>query len=448
MIEGTDVYEYFLCPYKVYNRHNRDRSLLVPLSEFNKKLMELGIAHEKEMVSALKFVQPKYRDLEEGFKQTVKFMEKGAEIIYHGVLKYGDYLGIPDLLIRQEGASVFGSWHYIPAEIKINMRGKEEHVMQLLFYNMILDKIQEHNAFKGMLILKNTSEIVDIALYEDKFKEALQKIQEVSEGLDWGMHIDSVCKECGWRNVCYKLAEEKHDASLVYGLSRSLHYKLIEQGIKTVEDVVHADPNVLVQIEGITEHAIEKWKRQANVVITKKAEITKVKLPDTENRICLDLETSEDGSVYLIGLWHKNKFKYFFSEHDEQKILQEFIDYVLALKDYRLYHYGSFEKTVFRQLFEKYNIPDDISKGIFSNMIDMFQILRQNAMLPLMYYDLKSVAKHFGFSWRASDASGGNSIIWFETWKKNKDPELLKKILAYNEDDVKATDIVLEKISN
>jgi uncharacterized protein len=190
-----------------------------------------------------------------------------------------------------------------------------------------------------------------------------------------------------------------------------------------------------------------RWKDQAEVILTKKDKITKIDLPKTKNHICLDIETSEDGFVYLIGLWHNNKFVYFFSEKNEKKTFEDFIEYLLALKDYGLYHYGTFEKTVFKQAFERYKIDENIRQEVFSRMIDLFQLVKKYAILPLNYYNLKDVAKHFGFKWRASDASGGNSMIWYDEWVKNRDKKLLKKILEYNEDDVKATHIVLNKIS-
>jgi uncharacterized protein len=52
---------------------------------------------------------------------------------------------------------------------------------------------------------------------------------------------------------------------------------------------------------------------------------------------------------------------------------------------------------------------------------------------------LKDIAQYIGFNWRAEDASGANSVLWFEEWLKKKTPRLMQKILEYNEDDVIAT---------
>jgi predicted RecB family nuclease len=441
MIEGTDVFEYFLCPYKVYNRHNRDHKLMVPPSDFTKRLFDLGRGHEEAMVAPLTVVRPRYSfsDLAKGFVETKKIIDTGVPFIYQGVLKDGEQLGIPDLLVKMQDV-------YIPAEIKISTASKEEQIMQLMFYDMLLEKIQGTSLKKGLLILKNTTELIDLTKYQEKFDKSFAMIEKISAGLEYGMHIDSVCKECPWRNVCVPIALKTKDVSLIYGLSRPMHYKIKEFGINSLTQLKKADTEELATALKTTATVVERWKEQANVLLTQKAKITKVQLPETKNHICLDIETAEDGTLYLIGLWHDGKFIGFFSENDEKKIIDDFIEYLLALGDYKLYHYGVFEKTAFKQLFATYNVAEHIQKEVFSNMIDLFTLVKRNMLLPLKYYNLKDVAKFFGFKWRASDASGSNSMLWFDEWKKTKDEKLLKKILNYNEDDVKGTFVVLQQL--
>ena len=196
-----------------------------------------------------------------------------------------------------------------------------------------------------------------------------------------------------------------------------------------------------------TPETVDRWKAYASVIISGKVKINKFEFPKTKNHICFDIETTEDGKLYLIGLWHNKKFKYFLSGDDEKKIVDDFIEYLLGLKDYTLYHYGPYEKSMFRQLFDKYKVDDFVRGDINSKMIDLYQIVKKNAVLPLTSYGLKEIAKYFKFKWRSSDAGGGNSMLWFDEWNKSKDKKVLKKILNYNEDDVKGTYVVLKKLS-
>jgi len=450
MISATNIYEYFVCPYKIYNRQNRDKSLMIPPTDFLKRIMKLGREHEKEVMLDIKYERPKFipGDFNKGYLETIKLMQKGANFIYQGVLKDENYVGIPDLLIKKKGKSIFGDYYYIPADIKVSGSSKEEQVMQLMLYNMLLEKLQKFAVGKGILILKKSSEIFSLENYKDKFESALAKIDLICKGLEYGLHIDGACKECPWKEVCIPIAKKTNDVSLIYGLSRSNHYKLIEKGIKTLNDLVKIDSEKIVELLETTDTTVEKWKIQANVLLSKKDKITKINLPKTKNHICFDIETSEDGRLYLIGLWHKKKFVKFFDENNEKKLIEDFAEYLFGLKDYVLYHYGSYERTMFKQLFDKHKINDEIRSELFSKMIDLFQMIKKNAVLPLVYYNLKDVAKHFGFKWRASDASGGNSMLWFDEWRRTKNKKLLKKILNYNEDDVKGNYVVLKKISN
>jgi len=207
MIEGTDLFEYFMCPYKVYNRHNRDRKLMIAPSEFAKRIMELGRNHEKEVVSHITYMKPSYPrfDFSKGFIETHKIMKLGADNIYQAILKDDEYLGIPDLIIKQEGESNLGNYHYIAADVKSSIRSKEQQIMQLMLYDYILEKIQGFSARKGMLILKNVSEMIDLSKYEEKFKVALAKVHELDKGKEFGMHIDTVCYLISSRQYTFRV---------------------------------------------------------------------------------------------------------------------------------------------------------------------------------------------------------------------------------------------------
>ena len=55
------------------------------------------------------------------------------------------------------------------------------------------------------------------------------------------------------------------------------------------------------------------------------------------------------------------------------------------------------------------------------------------------FYGLKYICKFLGFSWTGALQSGGESIDWYERWCASGDREVLRQIVQYNEDDVRAT---------
>jgi len=117
----------------------------------------------------------------------------------------------------------------------------------------------------------------------------------------------------------------------------------------------------------------------------------------------------------------------------------EFVQFIERHIDAPMYHYGWFEQEVVRRFGAKYGIGEIAREALERNMIDILYVVRPAVIFPLSFYSLKDIAGYIGFQWRAEDASGANSVIWFEDWLKKKTPKLLQKILEYNEDDVRAT---------
>jgi predicted RecB family nuclease len=61
-------------------------------------------------------------------------------------------------------------------------------------------------------------------------------------------------------------------------------------------------------------------------------------------------------------------------------------------------------------------------------------------------YSLKTLAKHLGFAWRDTHPSGAASIEWFDRWVTTRDTAMRQRILDYNEDDCRATRVLLDGI--
>lgn len=65
---------------------------------------------------------------------------------------------------------------------------------------------------------------------------------------------------------------------------------------------------------------------------------------------------------------------------------------------------------------------------------------------PTRNHSIKTLAKHLGFRWRDSDPSGAASIEWYHRWVETGDPAVHQRILDYNEDDCRATIVLLDGI--
>ena len=149
-LTASKLYDYLQCPHKVWRDANgpqEEKSQEV--NSFVKMLWTRGVAHEEQIVAEL----GQYLDLSEGslderFRKTTEAIENGEEIIYQGVLKFENYLGIPDILKKMPDGK------YFPIDIKSGSgfegvddgveegKPKKHYAVQLCFYIELLQKLE------------------------------------------------------------------------------------------------------------------------------------------------------------------------------------------------------------------------------------------------------------------------------------------------------------------
>jgi predicted RecB family nuclease len=115
------------------------------------------------------------------------------------------------------------------------------------------------------------------------------------------------------------------------------------------------------------------------------------------------------------------------------------------------YFYSKYERTIYRKLQQKYPgicTPEDIER-LFepSRAVDLYgDVVLKATEWPTLDHSIKTLAKYLGFSWRDTHPSGAASVEWFDRWCRERKPELRQRILDYNEDDCRATRILLDGI--
>ena len=60
---------------------------------------------------------------------------------------------------------------------------------------------------------------------------------------------------------------------------------------------------------------------------------------------------------------------------------------------------------------------------------------------------LKTLATFLNFQWRDTDPSGTGSIQWFHEWVETGDDSIRRRILEYNEDDCRATRVLVDALT-
>ncbi len=126
----------------------------------------------------------------------------------------------------------------------------------------------------------------------------------------------------------------------------------------------------------------------------------------------------------------------------EKAMWQQFIEWLKILPcHYRAYHYANYEQAAVAKLGGKYGATDELAR-FQAKLTDLKKSIDDSIVFPLYSYSIKDIAKSpfVDFKWRHAKAGGGQSIFWYERWLETGNPEILKDIIDYNEDDVRAAE--------
>lgn len=405
--------------------------------------------HRKLLTSRKNVVEVTEPDLDDAFVKTLELMKSGVDSIYGGALIHGHWVGRPDLLERVQGKSVFGDYYYVACDIKRSRHLKDEYRMQGCFYAELLKVIQKSKPRQGYVMHPDGSvEAYVIEEFETRFQLTLDGIERILEGIDEPHFLTSDCKQSPWFHECKRQSVECDDLSRLNRVWRSEAEALRSAGIQTVTDLSKANADLITaKVSGITRERLSFLIEQARALVAGKViTMGRIDLPEGKDALVIDVEADPLRDLhYLFGVLdvhgEQKTFHPFLADHPdkEREAWESFVSFMQGFPGVPIYHYGWYEIDVFRLMVERYGAPEGFLEDIEARSIDLLVRLRESVIFPLSFYSLKDIAQYLGFRWRHEDASGLNSVLWFEEWLRTGDREVLDDILRYNEDDVLAT---------
>ena len=146
------------------------------------------------------------------------------------------------------------------------------------------------------------------------------------------------------------------------------------------------------------------------------------------------------------------RFVLFFADtinpEGEKTAFSQAYEYMNSQAPCTIYYFSKYERTIYRKLQAKYPSvcsADDI-ENLFdpSSAIDLLDAVKKSSEWPTRDHSIKTLATFLGFSSRDTHPSGSASIEWFHNWDNSGDPSIKNRILDYNEDDCKATRVLLD----
>lgn len=425
-------------------------------SELKDRLQQDGLLPvvERELLKSRNVVEIEADDIELAFEQTLAEMKKGTPSIYAGALVHGRFVARPDLLERVEGKSKLGNYYYVACDIKRSRHLKDEFRMQGCFYAELLGLVQGTKPLQGY-VMRATGEIESYLLEDTlvKYRLTLDAIERILDGSEEPHFLTSDCKQSPWFSQCKKESIECDSLSRLNRIWRSEQHELEAAGFKTVSELARVNVDLVsARVTGITRDRLDFLHLQARSLAENRyLRVGAVDLPESELALIVDVESDPLRNVhYLFGVLEKGHgidvYHSFLAKDpkDERRAWEDFVAFMKNYPGVPLYHYGWSEQATFKELAEKYDTPIEVISMLEEQGVDLLVRLREAVVFPLSFYSLKDIAQFLGFKWRHDDASGLNSVLWFEKWLMEGDEASLKDVIEYNEDDVRATLVLKE----
>ncbi|MBD2291963.1 TM0106 family RecB-like putative nuclease [Anabaena sphaerica FACHB-251] len=458
----------FLDTHGDYSQRDVTHELLV-------KVQQDKLTHQQSVLKNLAaYHQPDYpsRNWEAGAAATVELMQQGVELIHRGVLlatyeeKY-TLLSRPDLLVKQPGTSSFGDWFYVPVDIQLGKRPKQEYQVVAAFHAEILGALQEVILEEAWLILRNkdATYVVDLDKWTPQMLDILAEYIQVVESPEAPevFIARQKCNLCHWYHHCYAIAQSQQHLSLLPGVTPIRYTQLQALSTTTLEAVANISPSTLENLIGFDPEVASKLILQAQSTLTKRPLILPYALPG-ENltftapiELYFDIEAQPDLNLnYLLGVLvvdRQENTEQFYSllaetPAEEELIWQQFLDLVCQYPQAPIYHFCAYEVETVKKLGRLYRTPYSSVSPILNRFVDIYEQLTQSVALPIESYALKAIARWLGFEWRDQEASGAKCIYWYDQWLETGDHTLLELIQRYNEDDCRATRKVKDWLVN
>ncbi len=459
-----------------------DRSLKDPYTDFHRKLLQQRLAHQEFVLAeqmgqgAPLHYRPDYPkgNFHEGATATIALMEQGVERIYQGVLLNGvdasprqDFILVsqPDLLVKQPGKSYFGDWIYVPTDIHLGKRPKQDYQIIVAYHTQLLASMQGAWPENAWLILRGKGAYeVDLWRWLPTMQTFLEECMQVlAFQQEPELFISrQVCSLCPWLTQCHTLAKSQQHLSLLPGVTPTRYRHLKTLGLTTLDALADANPVYLEpELESeVAQYIVQQAQsvRDVRVILIPSQDVTvAVALPIAPVELYFDIEAEPELELdYLLGVLivdrqaNTETFYPFLAEAptDEALIWQQFLDLVSNYPTAPIFHFSNYEAETVKRLAQAYHTPAAEVNLLLSRFVDVHKLLTEAVTLPVESYSLKSLAKWLGFQWRDSEANGSQCICWYDRWLEEGDRTLLDIIIRYNEDDCRATHHVKEWLVN
>jgi len=239
--------------------------------------------------------------------------------------------------------------------------------------------------------------------------------------------------------------------SSVPGIGPAYAERLIKRGIRTVEQLAACN---IDKIRRAVPYA-ELVSVRARAIAENRPFLFRQPSPKPKGvEVFLDIETDlRQEYVWLVGLCigRKGKYRKFFakSRKDELRVLSNLLAFMQAHPNARIVTCSGsrFEERIMRKRLLAHDLPADIC----NRMEDVHQSISHSVALPTSSYKVKDMGKFWGYRYKHPELDGFAVAQLYEgRYRRSRNlvqrRKLAKKLIEYNEDDVRCLPFILDAI--
>ena len=454
-------------------------------------LAERGRQHEQACLAQIRqegreiYTPPAGRNQAERVLATITAMQAGHEVIYQGCLQnrpvrnapHESFLGQPDFLVRTDGASALGNYHYEVWEAKLARQPRPAFIIQLCCYADLLQAAQERRP-DAMLLWLGSGErrrfrTADFIYYYLVLKRTF---------LAYLQHFDSEAQpspEPGgdygrWASQATQMLERSDHLSRVADMTVGQIQKLNAAGLTTLTSLAES---TLTHVPRIDDAVFARLKEQAQLQyasVGAEQPAYRILRPDPQSQrsglallppaspgdIFFDMEgypLVEGGLEYLFGALALTDAQRVFHDWWAHSIDQErrafcgFIDWAYsrwqADPNMHIYHYANYEVAALRRLMGRHGSREAQVDMLLRHevFVDLYAVVRHGVRVGEPRYSIKNLERLYRPARAGEVTSAVDSIAVYEHWLASGEAHdwsaspLLRAIRDYNRDDCEST---------
>jgi len=401
--------------------------------------------------------------------RTVAAMREGWDYIYQGAFFDGRWYGRADFLRRVDTPSRFGAWSYEVEDTKLARTLKVAALIQMADYSRHVSRVQGVPPQRVHAVLGNrTIESRALSDVDAYYESARARFEEVLRQPPRSTYPDPVehCRVCRWADVCDAKRRRDDDLSLVAGAHRTQIVKLQAAGVTTAAQLAQRRDSV----PRLSDAALRRLAVQASlqVAVRGKRDMTYrlieqesanqglALMPEpSDGDLFFDIEgdgfVGDRGLEYLFGVLEvvdgAQQYTSFWG-HDaaeERRAFEGFVDHVMCRlrrnPGLHVYHYSAYEPSALKRLAGRYATrEDDVDRLLRGKvLVDLYAVVRTALQASTESYALKALEPLYMQRRTDRIRDAGSSVVAYELWLDDRDPQRLHDIAAYNETDCRST---------